>query len=127
VPPGGDADEYDLSNFCCSHHITHCVEKIGLQWWGSNHVRQFIIEESDEEDEEDVAEENQVTQEDGVMEGDNFINGDEEFQEDDYDYETPCAELGQEGVSVWDLLGESFLREASQLGVSTSIHTFTDV
>jgi hypothetical protein len=127
VPPGGDADEYGLSNFRHSHRIARCVEKVGLQQWGSNHVRQFVVEESDEEDEEDVAEENQVTQEDGVMEGDDFINGDEEFQEDEDDYETPCAEPGQEGVSVWDLLGESFLREASQLGVSTSICTFTDV
>ena len=32
VPPfGGDAEEYGLSNVCCSHHIVDCVEKIGMQ------------------------------------------------------------------------------------------------
>jgi hypothetical protein len=90
-------------------------------------VRQFIVEESDEEDKEDeVAEENQVTQEDGVMEDEDF-NSDEDFQEDEGEYQMPGAEPGQEGVSVWDLLGESFLKEASRLGVSTSICAFTDV
>jgi hypothetical protein len=129
VPPlGGDADEYGLSNLRRSRRIAHCVEKVGLQRWGhNNHVRQFIIEESDEEDEEDeVAEEKQVTQEDGVMEDEDF-NSNEEFQEDKDEYEMPSAEPGQEGVSVWDLLGDSFLKEASRLGVSTSIRTFTNV
>ena len=85
---------------------------------------QFIVEESDEEDE--VAEENRVMQEDGVIEDEDF-NSDEDFQEDEGEYEMPGAEPGQEGVSVWDLLGESFLKEASRLGESMSIHTFTDV
>jgi hypothetical protein len=126
VPPlGGDADAYGLSNLRHSHCIARCVEQVGLQWWGhNNHVQQFVVEESDEEDE--VAEENQVMQEDGVMEDEDF-NSDEDFQEDEGEYETPCAEPGQEGISVWDLLSESFLKEASQLGESTSIYTFTDV
>jgi hypothetical protein len=88
-------------------------------------VWQFVVEESDEEDEEDeVTEENQVMQEDWVMEDEDF-DSDEDFQEDED--EMPGAEPGQEGVSVWDLLGESFLKEASRLGVSTSISTFADV
>ena len=113
-----------LSNLRRSRHIARCVEQVGLQWWGHNtHVQQFIVEESDEEDK--VAEEKQVMQEDVVMEDGGF-NSDEDFQEDEDEYEMPGAELGQEGVSVWDLLGES-LKKASQLGVSTSICTFTDV
>jgi hypothetical protein len=125
LPLSGDADEYSLSNLRCSCHIACCVEQVGLQQWGHNtHVWQFIVEESDEEDE--VTEEKQVMQEDVVMEDEGF-NSDEDFQEDEDEYEMPGAELGQEGVSVWDLLGESFLKKASQLGVSTSICTFTDV
>jgi len=125
VPPlDGDADEYGLSNLCCSLHIAHHVEQVGLQQWGHDHVQQFIVKESDEEDE--VAEENQVMQEDGVIEDEDF-NSDEDFQEDEGEYEMPGAEPGQEGVSVWDLLSESFLKEASQLGESMSIHTFTNV
>ena len=128
VPPLGDAEEYGLSNVRRSCRIADCVEKIGLQRWGKNHVRQFIVETSDEDDGEDeVAEENQVMQEDGVMEDEDFIDSDEDLQEDEGEYETPGAEPGQEGVSPWDLLGESFLKEASRLGASTSIRTFTDV
>ena len=129
-PLGGDADEYGLSNLRRSHRIARHVEQVGLQRWGRNHVRQFVVEESDEEDEEDeedeVAEENQVMQEAEVMEDEDF-NSDGDFQEDEGEYNMPSAEPGQEGVSVWDLLGESFLKEASRLGESTSIHTFTDV
>jgi hypothetical protein len=117
VPPTGDADEYGLSNLRRSRRIAHHVEQVGLQRWGRNHVRQFIVEESDEEDE--------VAQEDGVVEDEDF-NSNEDFYEDkdEDEYEMPGAEPGQEGVSVWDLLGESFLKKASRLGVSTSIRTF---
>jgi hypothetical protein len=82
-------------------------------------VQQFVVKESDEKDEEDkedkedeVAEENQVMQEAEVMEDEDF-NSNGDFQEDEGEYEMPSAEPGQEGVSVWDLLGESFLKEAS--------------
>jgi hypothetical protein len=121
----GDADEYNLSNLHCSHHIAQCVEKVGLQRWGCNHMWQLIIEESDEEDE--VTEEDQVMQEDGVMEDDDSINSDEDedFQEGKGEFEMPGAGLGQEGVSLQDLLGESFLKKASLLGVSTPICTST--
>ena len=64
-------------------------------------MQQFVVEESDEENEEDE-----------VMEDEDF-NSDEDFQEDEGEYETPGAEPVQEGVSAWDLLGESFLIEAS--------------
>jgi hypothetical protein len=126
VPPlGGDANEYDLSNLRHSCRIAQCVEKVGLQWWGHNHMQQLIIEESDEEDE--VTQEDQVTQEDGVMEDDDSINSneDEDSQEGEGEFEMPGAGLEQEGVPLQDLLGKSFLKEASLLGVSTSICTST--
>jgi hypothetical protein len=125
VPPL--SDQYSLTNLCCSCHITCCVEQVGLQQWGCNYVWQFAVKKSDEEDEEDkVAEENQVMQEDEVMENKDF-NSNKDFQEDNGEYETPSTELGQEGVSVWDLLGSGFLKKASQLGESMSNHTFTIV
>jgi hypothetical protein len=124
VPLSGNADEYGLSNLRRSRRVAECVKRIGRFRWGSNHQRQFMVDDDDdgenhEEDEED--------EEDEVMEDEDCINSDEDFQEDDDEYETPCAELGQEGVSVWDLLGESFLKEASRLGVSASIHSFIDI
>jgi hypothetical protein len=131
VPPlSGDADEYGLSNLRRSRRIARHVEQVGLQRWGRDHVQQFVVEESDEEDEEDeedeVAGDNLVMQEAEVMEDEDF-NSDGDFQEDEGEYEMPSAEPGEEGVSVWDLLREGFLKEASRLGESTSIHTFTDV
>lgn len=124
-PPKDNAvnpDDYGLSNLRRSRRIADCVDRIGLQRWGTNHVRQFIIdeEESGEEDEG-----TQVTEDlaDGV---EDWLSGDEDVQEDDEDV-MPSAEPGQEGVSVWDLLGESFLKEVSELGVSASTHFLTDV
>jgi hypothetical protein len=61
------------------------------------------------------------------MEVEDYISGNEDLQEDDEEYAMPSAEPGQEGVSVWDLLGESFLKEASQLGASPSIHSCINV
>jgi hypothetical protein len=125
-PPSVSHDKYGLSNLRRSRRIAECVERIGRQRWGSNHVRQFIVDDDEERDEEDeVVEENQVTEEDRVME--DYISSDEDFQEDEEEYAMPSAEPGQEGVSVWDLLGDGFLKEASQLGASTSIHSSTDV
>jgi hypothetical protein len=124
-PPKDNAvnpDDYGLSNLRRSRRIADCVDRIGLQRWGTNHVWQFIIdeEESGEEDEG-----TQVTEDlaDGV---EDWLSGDEDVQEDDEDV-MPSAEPGQEGVSVWDLLGESFLKEVSELGVSASTHFLTDV
>jgi hypothetical protein len=109
----GDADQYGLSNLRRSGRIAACVERIGRQQWGRNHVRRFIVDETDEED--NAEEEDHV---DAMMEDEDWV---EHFEEDIDDYDLSCAEPGQEGISAWDLLGESFLKEASQLGMSTSI------
>ena len=39
-------------------------------------------------------------------------HGDDELEDEE---DMPVAEPGQEGVSVWDLLGEGFLIEAADL------------
>jgi hypothetical protein len=49
------------------------------------------------------------------------IDSNEYLEEDGSDNEMPSAEPGLEGISVWDLLGEGFLKEASRLGVSTRV------
>jgi hypothetical protein len=130
VPLGGDADEYGLSNLRRSRRVAECVEKIGrFRWSSKNHHREFIMDDDDDEEnheEDEDAEGNPLTQEDEVMEDEGFVNSDDDSQEDDDEYDTPFAEPGQEGISVWDLLGESFLKEASQLGASALIHSFID-
>ena len=129
LPPLNDdavyPDDYGLSNLRCSCHIADYVDQIGLQRWGRNHVWEFIVDEEEECDEEDeVADETQAT-DDLAFSVDDGLSSDEDFQEDEDKDTMPSAEPGQEGVSVWDLLGESFLKEVSQLDVSPSIHSFT--
>ena len=61
--------------------------------------------------------EEEVAKEDvfGRNGSDIYGDGDDEDNEDD---NMPITEPGQEGVLVWDLLGESFLQEVSQIAQS---------
>ena len=45
-------------------------------------------------------------------EEDGMGNDGDELEDEDM----PFAEPGQEGISVWDLLGEGFLKEVADLG-----------
>jgi hypothetical protein len=117
VDDARNRDCYGLSKLRRSHRIAECVDRIGRQRWGPNHVRQFIVddkEESEEESEEEA---------EGVTDGEEYLNGEDDFQEEEEDA-TPGAEPGQEGISVWDLLGESFLKEASKLGQSSDFFLY---
>ncbi|KIL58823.1 hypothetical protein M378DRAFT_181112 [Amanita muscaria Koide BX008] len=77
--------------------------------WGTGHA-----EFTQEEDEEEVG---------GVdMNGGDLPDReDDEEEEEDWDEDdwqnVMSAAPGQEGISTWDLLGEGFLKEASELGV----------
>jgi hypothetical protein len=62
-------------------------------------------EESNEEEEEEEDEEEDMEDE-PISDFDNEDNDDELF-----------SGPGQEGISLWDSLGEGFLREVSQLGM----------
>ena len=95
-------DDYSLSKLQRSHCIVDYVDRVGQQRWGSNHVRQFILdEEESDQEEEELSDEEEYS--DGL--------------EQDDEYVMLGAEPGQ-GVSVWDLLGEGFLKEASKFGLS---------
>ena len=53
----GSHDDYGLSKLRRSHHIVDYINWVGQQRWGSNHIRQFLLdEESDEEEEEEEQE-----------------------------------------------------------------------
>ena len=97
----GNHDNYGLSKLQHSHHIADYIDQVGQQPWESNHVRWFILDKEEEEEEEFSNEEE-------------YSDG---FKEDD-EYVMLGAEPGQEGVSVWDLLDEGFLKEALKLGLS---------
>jgi hypothetical protein len=68
-------------------------------------------ERGDDPAEEEVAADDLVA---GGDEDDIYV--DEEFWDDEDDV-MAIAEPGQEGISVWDILGESFLQEVSQIGM----------
>jgi len=108
----GNHDGYGLSKLWRSHRIADYVDRVGQQCWGSNHVRLFILneEESDkeEEEEEELSDEEEYS---------------DSFEQDD-EYTMLGAEPGQEGVSVWDLLGEGFLKEATKLGLSSYLFLY---
>jgi hypothetical protein len=113
----GESDKHDgevhgLSNVRRSGRIAARVEHIAQQRWSSNAPARFVNdrEESDEE-EEDIEEDESISNFDIATD-----EGLEGYEDDDDD--EMFAGPGQEGISLWDSLGEGFLREASQLGMS---------
>src|ERR1700678_1631717 len=105
--PDNDAEVYGLSNLRRSRRIADGVEKIGQQRWGSNASVHFV---NDEEEEDPDMEDEPIS--------DSDIASDEEDDDDMF------AGPGQEGISLWDSLGEGFLREVSQLGMLFQYHYY---
>ena len=105
--PDDDAEVYGLSNLRRSRRIADAVEKIGQQRWGSNASVHFV---NDEEEEDPDMEDEPIS--------DSDIASDEEDDDDMF------AGPGQEGISLWDSLGEGFLREVSQLGMLFQYHYY---
>jgi hypothetical protein len=116
-----NGEVYGLSKLRRSRRIASSVEKIAQQRWGSNASVHFgnNREESDEEDEEDIEDDEPIS--DFDVGGD---EGREGYEDDEDDDDELFAGPGQEGISLWDSLGEGFLREASQLGMSSGIIIF---
>jgi hypothetical protein len=105
---------YGLSNFRRSRRIADSVEKIGQQRWGLN-APVHLANDREESDEEEV----DIEDDDDLI-GDFDVASDEGlegYDDDDDDDDELFAGPGQEGISLWDSLGEGFLREASQLGM----------
>ena len=116
-----NSEVYGLSNLRRSRRIADGVEKIGQQRWGSiaNAPVHFVDnrEESDEEEKkEDIDDDESIS--------DFNVASDEEDQEDEDDM---FAGPGQEGISLWDSLGEGFLREVSQLGIYFILKFFFEI
>jgi hypothetical protein len=107
-----NSEVYGLSNLRRSRRIADGVEKIGQQRWGLNASVHFVNDrEKSDEEEEDV--------EDDEPNSDFDVASDEGLEGYDDDDDDDDGELfagpGLEGISLWDSLGEGFLREASQL------------
>jgi len=109
LPDADGRDQYGLSAQRRSHRITERVERIGRVRWGTNHVQFIEREEREEEEEEEASIAGDVEGEEGGMGHDD----DDELEDEE---DMPFAEPGQEGISVWDLLGDGFLNEVADLG-----------
>jgi hypothetical protein len=107
-----DEEVYGLSKLHCSRRIANHLEQLGQQRWGPNAIIHLPNhgEESDEE-EQDIQEDINV---DIEAMSDFNVDDDEGLEGDDDEL---IAGQGQEGISPWDILGEGFLKEASQLGI----------
>lgn len=110
LPDEDGRDQYGLSVQRRSLRITERVERIGRVRWGTNHIK-FIEREERQERQED--EEEESIAEDMEDEEDGLGHDDDEIDDEE---DMPFAEPGQEGISVWDLLGDGFLNEVADLG-----------
>jgi len=99
-----EGEVYGLSKLRRSRRIANCVEKIGQQRWGSNHIAHDVNNRKSDEEDEDIEDEEPVD-----------VDSDEGLEE--YDEDELVAAQGQEGISLWDILGEGFLKESSGLGI----------
>ena len=113
LPDADVHDQYGLSTQRRSHRIAERVDRIGQVRWGANHV-QIIEREEREEDDEELSVPGGMDGEDGMRHDDDELEVDDDELEDEEDM--PFAEPGQEGISVWDLLGDGFLKEVADLG-----------
>ena len=105
-----DGEVYGLTKLHRSRQIADGIEKIGQQRWGSNASVHFVNDrEESNEEEEDI--------EDDEPNGDYGVASDEDLERSEDDDDELLAGPGQEGISLWDSLGEGFLIEASQLGI----------
>ena len=108
-----DGEVYGLSNLRRSRRIAGRVENIGQQRWGSNAPAHFVNdrEESDEEEEENIEDDESISDFDVARDEGLDLEGSEDDDGEMF------ARPGLEGISLWDSLGEGFLKEASQLGM----------
>jgi hypothetical protein len=107
LPDADACNQYGLSTQRRSRRITERAERIGRVRWGNNHIQ--FIERVQREEREEEENSNIEDEEDGMG---HDLDDDELEDEEDM----PFAEPGQEGISVWDLLGEGFLKEVTELG-----------
>jgi len=105
-----------LSTVWCSNHIASKIAQDCQNCWRSEH--QELIQEDTSSDEVDTA---------GKSPNDEFSDkadmaskspNDEETDDEDTDHwGIMSAVPGEEGMLLWDLLGQGFLREASKLSM----------
>ena len=111
------SEVYGLSKLCRSQRIAKPVEIIDQQRWRSNGPADIRGESDEEELEEDDTEDELIGDFDINVASDEGLEG---YEDDDEMFAGP----GQEGISLWDSLGEGFLKEVSQLGMSLCYHYF---
>ena len=109
VPP--PVHVYGLSTLRCSGWIANHVEQVGQQRWVLNNTVHFT-NDREENEEENENEEDVEPVSDFYVDGDEGLEGgDKGLKESEGDDDDDLiAGQGQEGISLWDTLGEGFLK-----------------
>jgi hypothetical protein len=109
------SNKYGLSNLRRSSRIAGHINQLSQQRWGLNSRQRFTVDEDDGDSNDDEIGSGEDKGNDNM--GGDFDGSNEDFGEDSDGFEMPIAEASQAGISVWDLLGEGFMKEVSQLGM----------
>jgi hypothetical protein len=112
----GDSDSHVLSTVRRSNRIASKVAQVCQNRWRSGH--QVLIQEDTSSDEADTAGESLNDESSDEADTASQSPNDEETDDEGTDrWGITSAIPGEEGMSLWDLLGQGFLREASELGM----------
>jgi len=112
----GDLDSHLLSTVWRSNRIASKVAQVCQNRWRSGH--QELIQEDTSLNKVDTAGESLNDESSNEADTASESPNDEEKDDEDTDHwRIMSAVPGEEGMSLWDLLDQGFLREASKLGM----------
>ena len=112
----GDSDSHVFSTVWRSNCIASKVAQVCQNCWRSGH--QELIQEDTSSDEADMAGESPNNESSDKADTASESLNNEETDDEDTDHRGIISTVpGEEGMSLWDLLGQGFLREASKLGM----------
>ena len=97
-----DSEVYGLSNLRQSRWIAAHVERMGQQWWKSNASVHVVNDREESDEKEEDIEEEDIEYDELICD---FDEGMEGYEEDNGGL---FGGPGQEGISLWDSLGEGF-------------------
>lgn len=113
-------DTYGLSNPRRSRRVAKRVEAALHDWTQASSSRIPVREDRNDQEDARFQDNARFLEEDAV--DDSHFSGDND--DDDGFLEFSPAEPGDEGIALWDLLGEGFLQEISALGIYSAFLFF---
>ena len=110
----GDSDSHVLLTVWCSNCIASKVAQVCQNHWRSGH--QELIQEDTSSDETDMAGESLNNESSDEVDMASKSSNDKETDDEDTNHwRITSAVPSEERLLLWDLLGQGFLKEASEL------------